>query len=146
MTRELSRELLPAFPPKQPRQMPCAVDHVEDANRIKHKLGRIRIISRNMSIDARQIILNDCRMPFGPQASLRLAAAVRTRSFQSGSSGANGPAIRSRSRCSNVPAAQSDSTRLNRYSSVDRAPEVFARSASTASSGSGTWMVSADMR
>lgn len=106
-------------------------------HRIEHAVSGCRIIARNMGMDARQVIFDDRRMPFDPQASVRLADALRTRSFQSGSSGANGPAIRSISTRSNESAAQSDSTRLNRYSSFERAPEAFTRSLSEASSGSG---------
>jgi hypothetical protein len=78
-------------------------------HRIEHTLGGSRIIARNVGLDARQVIIDDRWVPFDPHAYARLAAVPRTESFQSGSSGANGPDIRSVRTRSSVPAAQSDS-------------------------------------
>jgi len=114
-------------------------------HRLKHALGGIRIITRNMRVNARQVVCNNRRMPLDPHTPLRLTAAPRTRSFHPGSSGANGPCIRSINTHSNVPAAQSDFTRLSRYSSFERAPDAFILSVNVAYRGSGKLMVSVDM-
>jgi hypothetical protein len=107
-----------------------------------HHLGHVSF-PRPRRIDP--FILDDCGMPLNPHPSRRLAAAHCTCSFQSGSSGANGPRIRSVSTSSNSAAAQSDSTRRRGYSSFERAPEAFSLSESAASSDSGKSMVSVDI-
>lgn len=111
----------------------------------ENPFSRGRVVMGNVVIDTRQVILNDCWMPFYPHAPVRLDAAFRTLSFQSASKGANGPPSRSISTRSSDSPAQSDSTKFSRYSSLDAAPDAFTRSASVASSTSGKWMVTVDI-
>ena len=66
--------------------------------RIENAVGSSRVIACNVGVDARQVLLEDSRMTLDPQGFASLDAAFLTRSFQSGSSGANGPRRRSANR------------------------------------------------
>ena len=50
------------------------------SHRIEHTLGGSRIAACDVGMEVRQIILDDRRMPLDSHASVRLAAALRTRS------------------------------------------------------------------